>query len=258
LSSNAIGRDSPLSTQDIIISIDVFSPQEYGVYGHAAPQFNVSFSGLDINVTWYQLKGNNQQFFISNGAGSINQTVWDSFGNGTVIFQFCANTSGSQIYCKEVTVRKDIIHPQIFLMFPRPYQSFGCTPPNISLLIYDFHFNSVYLEFNYQKYDKAYFSLISNSIGSPIYECIFKLNSSFWNNVSAGQVHISIVAQDDAGNYASETLILIKTEPEPYSPPPSDPYIPGYPLIFILSLIILLNVLIYKYKISRNQLKAKL
>ncbi|GAI97776.1 unnamed protein product, partial [marine sediment metagenome] len=73
--------------------IDIILPQPNDIYGELAPNFTISVIEDHLNTTWYVLIGNSTIIPFTDFDGTIDQTMWDLFGNGTVTIRFYANDS---------------------------------------------------------------------------------------------------------------------------------------------------------------------
>lgn len=102
---------------------------------------------------WYTLNaGNSDCTFTSDN--TINQEAWKSLGNGTVIIKFYANDSEGYIGFAEVTIRKDIIAPDITIDVPDPFEVFGNIPPIVNI------------EINEPNLDTTWYMLYNESIAT--------------------------------------------------------------------------------------------
>ncbi len=121
-----IWHDAP----DIII----YSPISSNISGENAPLFNVSITDPNLHTMWYTLdNGITNVIFFSNG--TINQSLWDVLGNGTIMIKFYANDSVGNIGFARVMFRKDIIAPNINIIFPIQNQFCGINAPTFNLSI---------------------------------------------------------------------------------------------------------------------------
>jgi len=239
------------------IQCSIYAPLRNKLFAHNAPMFNISFSGPNVSSTWYKFEGRDQQFFFSNNSGTINQTVWNSFGNGLITLKFYFNNSENKLYNKEVAVQKDIVGPVIEISYPNQNQSWGIIPSNSTIvfkfIINDPHFSSVWLLYNDQKCDEGYY--FTTSTQSSSYEVSGGFYSKFWNNITAGEINITIYTEDSMGNIGTAQLIMFKEKPKSPDPPQplqsnssSAPNIAGYSLVFLIGIIIAVTVLFKRSK----------
>ncbi|MFX1380587.1 MAG: hypothetical protein ACFFA4_15990, partial [Promethearchaeota archaeon] len=145
-----------------------------------------------VNTTWYSLDGGltNITFTIN---GLIDQTIWDSFGEGFITITFYANNSIGTEGSSEVIVLKDICAPKITINTPdnNPYCN---KAPTINIYASDINFN------------KLWCGIQSNNI-SLINGEDFKLNTSIWDNLDEGFFQIFIFADDTVG-HLNDSLVL--------------------------------------------------
>ncbi len=116
-----------------LIIID--SPHPNDLFGSIAPDFNVSVIESHLNSTWYNLIGELVNIKFTGSTGTINQTIWNKFGNGTVTIRFYANDIAGNLFYKAITVRKDIYPPTITINSPGNDELFGINAPNFIINI---------------------------------------------------------------------------------------------------------------------------
>jgi hypothetical protein len=114
--------------------IDINLPQTNDVYGETAPNFEISVIDDNINTTWYVLIGESITIPYIGFNGTIDQTTWALFGNGTVTIRFYINDSAGNEDFAEVTVRKNLFAPIITINSPGTNDLFGQIAP--SFVIY--------------------------------------------------------------------------------------------------------------------------
>ncbi|MFX1432043.1 MAG: DUF2341 domain-containing protein, partial [Promethearchaeota archaeon] len=174
-------------------TIIINTPFDYQICNETAPSFNVTITDINgVNTTWYSLDGGltNITFTIN---GLINQTIWDSFGDGFITITFYANNSIGTEGSLEVIVIKDICAPRITINAPddNPYCN---KAPTINIYASDINF------------DKLWCRLQSNNF-SLINGEDYILNTSIWDSLDEGFFQIFIYANDTVG-HMNDTLVL--------------------------------------------------
>ncbi|MFX0024187.1 MAG: hypothetical protein ACFE9S_17810, partial [Candidatus Hermodarchaeota archaeon] len=110
--------------------ITINFPYPDGLFGDIAPDFEISVIETYLNTTWYTLIGEMSNITFTGSIGSISQTIWDKFGNGTVTIRFYANDTVGNIGYHDITVRKDIYAPVITISSPGNNEVFGINAPD--------------------------------------------------------------------------------------------------------------------------------
>jgi hypothetical protein len=175
-------------------SILINNPFTDQLFGAIAPVYNVEITDINgIDKMWYSLDGGfTNKFFITNS--SINQTIWDNFGDGIITIRFYANNSIGTIGFSEVVVIKDIYAPVITIN--TPYNNSYCNKaPMINIAASDINL------------DKLWCKIGSDTITLPN-SADFELNSSIWNSLLEGFFQIFIYSNDTLG-HLNDTIILM-------------------------------------------------
>ncbi len=198
----------------LIRTIEIDNPTQNKIYGLDAPTYNLSilnyFGEVDI---WYCLNyGAN--YSISSKSGIINQTAWDSCGNGTVIIQFFINDTAGNLAYDEITIRKDINLPVISINNPTSNQIFGLRSPEFNISIYDVDLHT------------SWYTL--NGTGMyPFTGTTGIINQSRWDLLGNGLVTINFFANNSAGNIAYNEVVIQKSIEMIINSPVSNQFI-GY------------------------------
>jgi tetratricopeptide (TPR) repeat protein len=174
-------------------SIIINSPYDYQICNETAPSFNVTITDINgVNTTWYSLDGGitNMTFTIN---GLIDQTIWDSFGDGIINIIFYANNSVGTVGSSVVVVIKDICAPRITINTPYN-NSYWNKEPTFNFYASDMNFDKLWCK-------------IQNSNISLINGEEFKLNTSIWDSLDEGFFQIFIYANDTVG-HLNDTLVL--------------------------------------------------
>lgn len=210
--------------------INVVSPSPDEFFGSTSPDFQISFTELNLDSTWYYLGPGTNEIIFSGITGIIDQIEWDKLGDGLVTIRFYINDTGGIESFAEVIVQKELTPPTSSISFT-PYIT-----PNIV--------NT-----------STTFSLAANDgTGSGVTVLRYRINNSIWydytgpfdlSSYSYGYYLITYQAIDAVGNFESENTLLVLLEEISSELPP----IPGFNIFLILSLIGLVSlVLIKRYK----------
>jgi len=223
--------------------ITVNSPIQFDYFGISAPTFNITITEPNLHSAWYTLDNGITNFTLNGLTGTINQTEWEKFGNGSVTIKFYANDTYGFVSHTNVKVYKDTIAPISSLFF---------TPHNIT---------------NYVNRSTVFTLNANDGSGSGVSLLRYKINNSAWidyispfdlSSYALGDYIISYYAIDLTGNIESENIILvtlveIETPPDPPpdpppEPPPPSPGIPGFELISLLVVTVLVMVIVINRK----------
>lgn len=217
--------------KDIIApEITIMTPLNNLLSGYDTFSFNLSINERNFDSSWYCLNNGINHTFIGM-TGMIDQEIWDSFGNGSVILRFYANDTLGNLAFKEVSVRKDIISPIITIIIPTQDGIFGLDAPNFNLLINENNLDQIWYTINH---------IVSNL---PC-DRSGQIAQNFWDLVADGEVQIEFYANDTLGNIGTTSVTIIKDTTLPTTPEPN--IIPGYSIISILSVLCLILIILIK------------
>jgi ABC-type transport system substrate-binding protein len=212
-----IDRQSPVIT--------VNSPTLETLYAFNSPSFDITIDEENLDSSWYTLyNGTNwsENVLFSGLTGIIEQTLWNAFGNGTILIRFYANdTSGREGY-SEVLVYKDILEPLITITSPLLGEIFNQTSPTFDLTITEANI------------DKIWYTLDSGGTNYTILGTSGTIYQTLWDSFGAGAITIRFYANDTLGNIGTAYTIVIKSTPQ-IQPSPS---IPGANSLVILFLFL--------------------
>jgi hypothetical protein len=182
---------------DPVIIIE--NPLDNELFGSVPPNITLYRSSAEINTTWYRIF--NGTFSTENitWSGSINQSAWDAFGNGTLSIEFYINDTLGNIGVDSVDLRKDMILPTISISSPSPFTLTGAAPPDISVS-YDDDNSISSISYQLQDY----------STTTPLNLWTGSITSSDWNTMSNGTVTIIFRAEDVVGNLAFTNITVRK------------------------------------------------
>ena len=209
-------------------AVIINNPNPSDLFGDLSPTFDISISEPNLNQTWYTLIGGSLNHFFSGSSGTIDQTSWEEFGNGTVTIRFYANDTLNNLGFSEVTVRKDTIEPQITINNPIQDQVFYDTAPSFDLTIIEGNLDSIWYTLD---------------DGITYFPCDISgiFNNLYWNAIPPGYYTLKFYANDTLGNLGFSEVIIEKKEP----------VIPGYnPLL--VSLIIVVGIMGISLKIKKK------
>lgn len=190
--------------------VNIHSPVNNQLLGKVAPSFNVSIdksklkpTWFTVNTTWYTIDEGTSNYTFTGSTGIINQTAWGYQPNGTVEIIFYVNDSLGNIEYNSVTVRKDIIPPNISILNPKPNQVFGGAAPNFSLLIDKPNLNLTWYTINGGNTN----FIFTGSTGT--------INQTNWFSLRDGTVKIIFYANDTVGNIGSNEILIQKDTTAP-------------------------------------------
>lgn len=181
--------------------IEILSPISNTLYGITPPEFELTIYEPDLNNTWYSLNsGLNHSF--SGSLGFIDQGAWDTCGNGTVNIRFYANNSDGDIAFEEVTVRKDIVDPEIKIDTPNENDLFGENPPEFEVSI------------NETNLDTTWYSL-NDGLNYTFLSTTGFIDQAAWDFCGNGTVTIVMWVNDTVGNIAFDEVTVRKDSNPP-------------------------------------------
>ena len=207
--------------------VTITSPSSGDFFGSEAPDFEISIDDLTTNTTWYNLNNGINNTF-EGFTGKINQTLWNEQGEDLIIIRFYANDSGSLEGYSEVSVYKDLTPPTSFISFI-PYKESNIVNESTTFTI-----------------------TADDGSGSGVSIRQYKINNSGWipytgpfdlSSYSLGYYLISYQAIDNVGNVEIENTLLVELEKIPSK---KSEVIPGYNLIFLISIICVVLIVLIK------------
>ena len=197
-----------------------------------APEFSTTIYNLSpLNKTWYTIDGGINNYTFSGSTGFINQTAWNNEEDGVINIKFYANDSLGHVGFKDVQILKDSVCPVITIHSPLEGRSFGDAAPSFNISIIE------------ENMDFAWYTLEGVASNFSLSEFAGYIDQDAWISVPEGQVNMTFYAKDDAGNLGIERVFVIKILP---------PQIPGYNIIFLLSIISYVSIILVK-KIKSNK-----
>lgn len=217
-----------ISKDTIPPKILINSPAPSQLCGMEAPIFSLTIDEPNLQEKWYSFNGGDNIRFTSET--QFNQSEWDKVGNGTVLITFNAMDILGHINSSQVVVRKDAFVPEITIISPHPNETYGSTPFNFTISIFESDLVS------------TWYTVQGSSIEIPFTGLTGTIDQIAWNNAPEGDVTITFYAQDRAGNIGTKVVVVIKSIPESIP----EPIIPGYNLLFLLSILSFVAIIISK------------
>ncbi|MFX1427169.1 MAG: hypothetical protein ACFFBE_12010 [Promethearchaeota archaeon] len=185
--------------KDIIApKIVIEKPEPYNIFGDAPPIINVEFYDPHLSNIWYQLRNGTLITIYHVWTGIIEQSIWDQFGNGSVVIIIYANDSLGNLGIGSLRIHKDIIAPKILIEYPFPYDIFGESAPDLSIFIDDKNLNTTW----YQMKNESLITLNYTWTGT--------LEQNVWDEMGNGTVKIIFYANDLVGNLGYAEITILK------------------------------------------------
>ena len=178
--------------------INIFDPSPMQLAGKNAPAFSLDVRDAHLNYTWYVLEGIGEKVFLSDFDGYIDSDQWKLFGNETVTITFYANDSLGNLEYKAITVRKDIINPEIIVFSPILGQEYSSYSP-----MYKISAN--------EKINRYWYSLNHGITNTSILTTQGTIDPKLWEQLDSGEVNLTFYAEDLAGNVGKCAITLRKT-----------------------------------------------
>lgn len=212
--------------------INIISPSTDEFFGTTPPNFQISFTELNLDSTWYYLGPGTNEVTFTGLTGTIDQIEWDKLGAGPITIRFYINDTGGLENFEERTIHKDLTSPTSSILYT-PYST-----PNIVI-------------------GSTMFTITADDgTGSGVSQIRYKINNSIWfdytgpfdlSGYSFGNYLITYQSIDAVGNVESENteLVILVAPPEE----PEEPIIPSFNTFILLGIIGLVSaILIRKYK----------
>ncbi|MFW9970014.1 MAG: DUF2341 domain-containing protein [Candidatus Odinarchaeota archaeon] len=115
--------------------ITIIEPHNYDLFGTTPPDINININDSNLDGRWYKLDNGTVTTNNYTWVGFLDQSVWDQFGNGTVIIRFYANDTVGNLANAEVIVYKDINLPIITIINPSLSEVHNATAPSFIVSI---------------------------------------------------------------------------------------------------------------------------
>jgi len=163
------------------------------------PAYSLNFgSPSSANATWYSLDGG-----LTNttcGLAGTLSTQWGKQPNGTVMVTFWANDSANYVVATSLVIQRDIIAPIITITSPQNQQT-SSDPPQLTFTVVDANLN------------KVWYTIGANPTKFFLTNESAEIDAAAWAALPAGNVNITLYANDTVGNEAYSPLVVIKQAP---------------------------------------------
>ena len=194
-----IGFSQVVVLKDIIAPLISFnSPNVADIFGQIAPSFSLSIVESNLNLLWYTLDDGITNFSISSLSGSIDQTEWNNFGNGTVTLKFYASDLAGNEGMSQIVINKDIAAPIITINSPEQDETFSLLAPAFDITVID------------SQLDSMWYTIDNGLTIIPIVSTVGTIDQTEWNKKSGGNIVLRFYANDTLGNTAYSEVIIIK------------------------------------------------
>jgi parallel beta-helix repeat protein len=196
-----IGFDSVDLRKDMIVpTIVISSPLPFALFGTTQPVISVTYiDDNSISSIRYQLQNFVMSTPLRSWTGSITSSDWNEMSNGTVTIIFRAEDLVGNIAFANVTVRKDIIAPEIVLYYPDNGTIYSHERPWISFYVNE---DSGIASASYQ--------LTNGTFSSSILEWNYSIDQELWDQFGNGTITIYIYVNDIIGNNGIASLVVRK------------------------------------------------
>ncbi len=241
LDSNGIG-DTQYNISGLAKSVDRFpqiikkppqiiieNPNINDLYGYNPPEINLTITGLNIDTIWYSLTNETYSTINYTFIGEINQSTWNSIGNGSLSFNLYVNNSYGLIGNSEVNLRKDVISPLILIHNPIENQEFYIDAPFYNITILEPNLETIW------------YTIDNGNTNITITELTGNIYYQAWESAPNGLITIRFYVQDKAGNLAENNIIIIKSTIND-----QESKISGYNLIIVSTLFGIILIAIFK------------
>jgi len=183
-------------------TIDIISPQPNDLFGDNAPPVSLNIQDANLNETWYHLSNGTVTTNNYTWTGSINQTLWNQFGNGTVIIRFYANDTFNHLGFAEITVRKNVYNPIIMIEDPQDNDLFGIIAPNFTIYKSGTELNT------------TWYMLVGGSENFTFFGLNGTINQTAWESFGLGNITIRFYINDSLGKIGTDE-VTIRKDPAP-------------------------------------------
>lgn len=182
-------------------TVIINSPSD-NTYWNSTPLINVVATDGTLNSTWYNVS-TAREFLESGIAENLRTDIWDGLAEGPFVIEFFANDSiGNINNTYKYTITKDTVAPLLQVISPLENSVHSNIPPEFSLSVSDANLYLMWYTLN----DQTEIHYI-NSSGT--------IDQIAWNNLLNGNITITFVASDKAGNLVSHMIHVVKsTSPE--------------------------------------------
>jgi len=216
-------------------TINIILPILNHPYNEIAPDYIVEIYDANLDAMWYTIDGGLTNItFTSNG--TINQDNWATLDDGLRTIIFFSNDTLGNVNSESVTVLKDSLMPQIWILSPTINEEFGAIAPS---------FNVEYSDEN----GVQMWYTIDNGAENFTFSTNTTINQEAWDDALEGSITLEVFIEDIAGNINYESVLIRKELP----PPGEEVQIPGYHLMLIVTLVGIMTIIAYS-RLKRNMI----
>jgi len=227
--------------------IDIQEPNNYTYFGNDSPYFFIAEDEGSIDTIWYTLNDSLNKFEYGIFADKINQTEWDTFGDGLIIIHFFFNDSEGYIGTQDHFVQKNTIGPLILINTPKGADPIGRDAPDFEVVITGFSVNITWYS-------------ISGWIQNFTFTVNGTLNETAWEAVWDGLSHGDIITITFYANNSLGQESFMSVQVKKYDPPKKDSGTTdgGGDIIFILLIVgiivgLAVSIIIFKSKSRKKK-----
>ena len=230
-----IGFEDVIIRKDVTNPIlNVLNPISNNFYSNEAPYFEVTVDEPNLDTILYTLDDGLTNITITSLSDKIEQAEWDKLPNGQIKIYFYANDSVGNIILTELFLIKDTINPIIAIQEPTLNQEFSLPP-------------SFIINIDEENYESCWYSLDQGMNNYTITYLSGMIEQSIWDTTLDGEVVIQFYAIDKSGNIGTAFATVLKISPQQITSPPG---IPGYQLIVLIGISILITIFSIKRKFN--------
>ncbi|MBD3187836.1 hypothetical protein GF325_13455 [Candidatus Bathyarchaeota archaeon] len=186
-------------------NITILDPLPNTIMGQSAPSFSINVMDYGLHSTWYQVlngtTSSSNHTFTYGVDTTIEQSIWDVVGNGSVTIRFHANDSLGHESHEDVNVSKNIYDPVITIIDPIVDMFFGIPPP------------SFVIEIDEENLNETWYTL-DDGLSNHSFTGNGSIDTGAWTALDDGPVTIIFYANNTEGN-TGETSVAIHKDGTP-------------------------------------------
>ncbi|MFX1566913.1 MAG: NosD domain-containing protein [Promethearchaeota archaeon] len=180
--------------------ITIHNPIYNQAFSYKAPNYNISIIDSNFHNAWYVVSNksySSANMNITIWSGTINQTIWDIFPDGSVNITFYANDTFANMGFAEVNILKDTHVPMISINSPHPGDRFDTISPSFNITITEL--NPDYIWYT-----------IDDGITNKTTTSTGIIDEEEWNKKGRETITIIFYANDTAGNIGYQSVSIEK------------------------------------------------
>ena len=178
--------------------ITINAPITNDIFGFQPPQYDISVVEPNIDTMWYTLDYGATNITFGSLTGTIDQTEWDKFSDGSVIIRFYVRDEGRNEGFAETIVKKDVNIPLITINAPNTNDIFGFQPPQYDISVVE------------PNIDTMWYTLDSGATNITFGSLTGTIDQTEWGKKGGGAVPIRFYANDSLGNVGFSEVIVVK------------------------------------------------